>query len=70
MYEDFKDHRDIMLNRQTDMLNIFNRHWAALKNHQKIKIALDVNEQIERLSYQLSVTHADWQNIQSARIPL
>lgn len=55
MYNAHMDPRLIALNRETDMMNTFVRHWAALSNIQKIDAAIDLNQQISGLSYQLSL---------------
>ena len=45
----------IAINRETDVLNVFNRNRAAWNNIIKIKAEMDLNQQIARLLSQLSL---------------
>jgi len=50
------DEQLIAINRETDVLNVFNRHWAAVKNNRKITAEIDLNQQINSLLYQLALS--------------
>lgn len=45
------------MNQATELLNTFNRYWAALKNNQAIRTELDLEAQINSIRQNLSMYH-------------